>query len=45
MPKAKPISLWGLSFDEALRKLIESPPPAKAPKAKPGKSTKRRHKR
>jgi hypothetical protein len=41
MPKAKPVSLWPLSFDEALKKLIGTPPPQKQPKkrgkAKPHK--------
>jgi hypothetical protein len=41
MPKAKPISLWPLSFDEALKKLIGTPPAAKA--TKPKKKSKARH--
>lgn len=34
MPKAKPVSLWPLSFDDALRKLIGTPPPPKSAKKK-----------
>lgn len=35
MPKAKPVSLWPLSFDEALKKLIEAPPSRPAKQRKP----------
>jgi hypothetical protein len=41
VPKAKPVSLWPLSFDEALKKLINTPPAAKA--TKPKKRSKRQH--
>jgi hypothetical protein len=34
MSKAKPVSLWPLSFDEALKKLIGTPPPTKSAKPK-----------
>ena len=32
MPKAKPVSLWPLSFDEALKKLVNTRPPRKQEK-------------
>jgi len=41
MPKAKPVSLWPLSFDEALKKLIGTPPSTKA--TKPKKKSKDQH--
>ena len=40
MAKAKPLSLWPLSFDEALKKLIETPPPLKSTKPKKRGKTK-----
>ena len=41
MPKAKPVSLWPLSFDEALRKLVSTAPPNKAEKPKKRKATRK----
>jgi hypothetical protein len=41
MPKAKPVSLWPLSFDDALRKLVNTPPPEKSDKPRKKRKAKR----
>ena len=41
MPKAKPLSLWPLSFDDALRKLIAAGPPTKPEKKKRAKKARK----
>ena len=41
MPRAEPMSLWPLSFDDVLRKMINTPPPENSPKPKRKHSSKR----
>ncbi len=41
MPKAKPVSLWPLSFDDALRKVVGTPPPEESEKPRKKRKAKR----
>jgi len=45
MPKAKPVTTHGLGFEDAMKRLIATPPPKAAQKAKPAAKQPKRAKR